>query len=118
MRKVTRIAYSHNLNAGKLEQLKEIALSLGKLRTEVWHRYGSISGVGLTSRQIRDQWLAEGRDFDLLALARLWKETLRDTFDDICMYREAAKVKVRKAIHKRTEDVSEQKRLFRLPISM
>ena len=112
MSQVTRIAYSHNLNAGKLDQLKEIASCLGNLRTEVWHRYGSISGVGHSSRQIRDEWLAENRQFDVPA--RLWKETLRDTFDDICLYREAAKVKVRKAISKRTKDESERKRLFTL----
>jgi IS605 OrfB family transposase len=110
MGKVTRIAYSHNLNAGKLDQLKEIAWSLGNLRTEVWHRYGSIAGVELTHRQIRDSFLASNRQFDVPA--RLWKETLRDTFDDIRMTREAAKAKVRKAIVKRTEDESERSRLF------
>ena len=112
MSKVTRIAYSQKLNPGKLDQLREIASRLGNLRAEVWHRYGSIACVGLTSRQIRDEWLAEGREFDVPA--RLWKETLRDTFDDICLYREAAKAKVRKAIFKRTDDEEERKRLFTL----
>ena len=112
MSKVTRIAISHNLNAGKLLQLKEIASRLGNLRGEVWHRYGLIAGVGKTSRQIRDEWLAE--DCQLDVPARLWKETLRDTFDDICLYREAAKVKVRKAIAKRTADKEERKRLYTL----
>ena len=110
MDKVTRIAYSKNLNQGKYEQLSEIAKRLGNLRQEVWHCYGSIGGVGKTHRQIRDEWLAEKRQFDVPA--RLWKETLRDTFDDICLYREAAKVKVRKAIVKRTKDEEERKRLF------
>ena len=118
MAKVTRIVYSNNLNQGKLDQLKEIASRLGNLRQEVWHRYGSISVVGLTHRQIRDSWLAESRQFDVPA--RLWKETLRDTFDDICLYREAAKAKVRKAIVKRTmvgapqKDQIQRKRLFTL----
>jgi hypothetical protein len=112
MGKVTRIALSHNVNAGKLDQLREIASRLGNLRAEVWHRYGSIAGVGLTHRQIRDGWLAFNRQFDVPA--RLWKETLRDTFDDICLYREAAKAQVRKAISKRTKDESERKRLFAL----
>lgn len=112
MNKVTRIAYSKNLNQGKYDSLSEIAHRLGQLRTEVWHRYGSISGVGLTHREIRDGWLAEGREFDVPA--RLWKETLRDTFSDIRLYREAAKGKVRKAIVKRTEDEEERKRLFTL----
>jgi len=112
MTKVTRIAYSHNLNQGKLNQLREMASRLGNLRAKVWQNYGSIASLNLTHRQIRDQWLAEERKFDVPA--RLWKETLRDTFDDICSYREASKVKVRKAISKRTKDESERKRLFTL----
>jgi len=110
--KVTRITYSKNLNQGKLNQLSFIAFRLGKIRKEVWHRYGSISGVFLTHREIRDKWLAENLSFDIPA--RLWKETLRNTFSDICLYREAAKVKVRKAIAKRTKDEEERKRLFTL----
>lgn len=110
MAKVTRIAYSKNLASGKYNRLSEIARRLGQIRTEVWQRFGSIQGVGLTHRQIRDSWLAEGREFDVPA--RLWKETLRDTFTDIQTYREAAKVKVRKAIAKRTKDNGERKRLY------
>jgi IS605 OrfB family transposase len=113
MSKVTRIAYSKHLNQGKYERLTGIARRLGKLRAEVWRRYGSVQGVELTHRQIRDQWLAEGREFDVPA--RLWKETLRDTFGDIVAYREAAKVKVRRAIWKRTrDDEDERKRLYTL----
>jgi IS605 OrfB family transposase len=112
MNKVTRIAYSKNLKKGKYTKLSEIAKRLGKLRKEVWHRYGSISGVSLTHRQIRDGWLSEGRRFSVPA--RLWKETLRDTFSDICLYREAAKAKVRKAIVQRTDEEKERKRLFTL----
>jgi IS605 OrfB family transposase len=110
--KVTRIVYSKNLNQGKLDQLREISSRLGNLRQEVWHRYGSIEGVSLTHRQIRDEWLRDSREFDVPA--RLWKETLRDTFDDICLYREAAKAKVRKAIRKQAKDENERKRLFTL----
>jgi IS605 OrfB family transposase len=113
MSKVTRIFYSKKLNDGKLNQLIEIGKRLGKLRAEVWQRYGSVQGVELTHRQIRDQWLSEKKQFPIPA--RLWKETLRDTFTDIGTYREAAKVKVRKAIHKRTDDDDEErKRLYTL----
>jgi hypothetical protein len=113
MSKVTRIAYSRHLNQGKSERLAEIARRLSKLRAEVWRRYGSVQGVELTDRTIRDQWLAEGREFGVPA--RLWKETLRDTFGDIVAYREAAKVEVRKAIWKRTrDDEDERKRLYTL----
>ena len=58
MAKMTRIARSKKINNGKHNELKEIAKRLSQLRAEVWHRYGSIAGVGLTHRQIRDSWLA------------------------------------------------------------
>jgi IS605 OrfB family transposase len=112
MSKVTGIARSKHLNQAKYERLVEIGRRLGKIRAEVWQRYGSVQGVGQTHRQIRDGWLAEGRRFDVPA--RLWKETLRDTFCDIVAYREAAKVKVRKAIWRRTQDEDERKRLYTL----
>jgi IS605 OrfB family transposase len=112
MSKVTRIIYSQNLNEGKLAQLTEMASRLGKLRAEVWQRFGSVQGVELTHRQIRNQWTAEGRHFNIAA--RLRNETLRDTFADIVTYREAAKVKVRKAIRQRTDDNDERKRLYTL----
>lgn len=111
MAKVTRIAYSKNLTHSKYE-LEDIASRLGKLRTEIWQRYGSISGVGLTSRQIRNRWLAAKQEFDVPA--RLWKATLRDTIGDIAAYREAAQVKVRKAIQRRTDDKEQRKRLYTL----
>ena len=110
-------SYSRKLNEGKYSELAEITRRLGKLRAEVWRRYGSIAGVGLTHRQIRDRWLADGRMFDVPA--RLWKETLRDTFADVVAYREAAKVKVRPAIRKHIEgeeppEVAQRKRLYGL----
>lgn len=112
MSKVTRIIASHNLNPGKYRQLEKQAKLLGKLRTEIWHRYGSIQGVGVWHRKIRDEWV-QTRDFKPLA-AKAWKETLRDVIDDIQLYEEAAKEKVRKAIHIRTRDNSERKRLYTL----
>lgn len=110
--KVTRIAYSRDLTASKLKHLKELARRLGVLRSEVWQEFGSIKGLNFTHRQIRDQWLAKGKQFNVPA--RLWKETLRDVIADISSYREAAKVTVRKAIPKRTSDKKHQIRLYRL----
>ena len=53
--KATRIIKSKNLNQGKYEQLEEQAEQLGKIRTTVWHDFGSINGVSIKSdRQIRD----------------------------------------------------------------
>jgi hypothetical protein len=110
--KVTRILHSHKLNKGKLVQLQEQASLLGIVRSEVWQRYGSIAGVTLRDRTIRDQWMKENRSFSVSANA--WKETLRDTIGDIKAYREAAKEKVKEAIRNRTSDDEELKKLYTL----
>jgi hypothetical protein len=65
--KAMRIAYSKNINPGKYAALEEQAKRLGAIRSEVWQRYGSIAGVKPTSRQNRDNWLAQGRTFNVLA---------------------------------------------------
>lgn len=110
--KVTRILRSDGLNAGKFAELQKQADLLGTIRSEVWARYGSIAGIGLGDRKVRDQWLREGRPFPVLANA--WKETLRDSMADIKAYREAAKDKVKQAIRSRTTDNTERKRLYTL----
>lgn len=107
---LTRIALSKNPNPGKFAALEEQARRLGAVRSEVWQRYGSIQGVPLQDRQIRDQWLREKRVFPVSANA--WKETLRDAKADIAMTVEAAKVKARRAIRRHTHDEQEQRRLF------
>ena len=110
--KATRIAYSKGLTQSKYAALEEQARRLGQVRSEVWQRYGSIAGVGLTDRQIRDVWLAEGRQFSVPANA--WKETVRDAKADINMTVEAAKVKARQAIRRHAQDSQEQRRLYTL----
>ena len=110
--KVTRILDSKRLNASKYAALEEQARQLGRIRSEVWRRFGSIAGVGLRDRQVRDAWMKEGRQFDVPANA--WKETLRDAMADIKMQREAAKVKVRQAIRRHTSDEADRKRLYTL----
>jgi hypothetical protein len=44
--------------------LLEQAKMLGLLRKEVWHRFGSINGVGANHREIRSDWV-KNRDFSL-----------------------------------------------------
>ncbi|THV27200.1 zinc ribbon domain-containing protein [Glycomyces paridis] len=110
--KVTRIAYSRSLNRGKYVQLAEQAQRLGAVRSKVWREYGSIRGVGIRDRQIRDQWMSDGTAAAFGLPANAWKETLRDSVADVAASREAAKVTVRKAIHHRTGDLGERKRLY------
>ncbi len=97
--KSTRIIVSDDVNKGKYDALKEQARLLGKLRSEIWQRFGSIKGVALSHRKIRDGWV-KTRNFSPLA-AKAWKETLRDAMDDIKLYEAAAKEKVRKRISQR-----------------
>ncbi|MFU8870423.1 RNA-guided endonuclease InsQ/TnpB family protein [Micromonospora sp. SL4-19] len=112
--KVTRIAYSAALNPGKYAALAEQARRLGRVRSEVWQRYGSINGVGsgLRDRQVRDRWMAEGTHVQFGVSANAWKETVRDAIGDIAASLEAAKVQVRRAITRRTDDPAERKRMF------
>ncbi|HEX2417417.1 MAG TPA: transposase [Micromonosporaceae bacterium] len=110
--KVTRVAYSNHLNPGKYAQLAEQARRLGRVRSEVWQRYGSLAGAALTDRQVRDQWLAEGTHRQFEVLANAWKETVRDAMADITANRAAAMVTVKRAVHRRTTDAAERKRMF------
>ncbi|MEU5844996.1 hypothetical protein [Saccharopolyspora shandongensis] len=109
---VTRIAYSQDLNTGKFAQLVEQARRLGCVRSEVWQRYGSVNGAGLSDRKIRDSWMADGTAELFGVLANAWKETVRDAVADIAANRAAAKAKVRKAANKRASDPIERKRMF------
>src|SRR5690606_3424411 len=73
--------------------------------------YGSINGVGVRDRQIRDRWMADGTAEEFGVLANAWKETVRDAISDIAASSAAAKVKVRRAVRRHTDDESERKRL-------
>ncbi|MFU8875986.1 RNA-guided endonuclease TnpB family protein [Micromonospora sp. SL4-19] len=112
--KVTRIAYSAQLNPGKYAALAEQARRLGRVRSEVWQRYGSVGGVGsgLRDRQVRDRWLADDTHTRFGVLANAWKETVRDAIANISANREAAKVEVRRAIGRRTDDPIALRRMF------
>ncbi|MFF8844345.1 zinc ribbon domain-containing protein [Streptomyces sp. NPDC015127] len=110
--KVTRIAYSRGLNAGKYAQLDEQARRLGRVRAMVWARYGSPVRDGVKDRTIRDQWMQDGTAETFGVLANAWKETVRDAVADIAAHREAGKVKVRKAVHRRYKDESKRKKAY------
>jgi IS605 OrfB family transposase len=110
--KVTRIAYSTGLNGGKYLQLADQARRLGAVHSKVWREYGSMRGVGVRDREIRDQWMSDGTAAAFGLPANAWKETLRDAVGDIVALREAAKLHVRKAIHLHTGDSVERRRLY------
>lgn len=94
MSKITRVVTSSKLNQRKYDELQLQAKMLGQVRKEVWQRFGSLNGVGKEHRSIRDDWV-KTRDFSPLP-AKAWKETLRDVMDDIKLFEEAAKKKVKR----------------------
>jgi IS605 OrfB family transposase len=112
--KVTRVAYSRGLNAGKYAQLAEQAARLGLVRSAVWQRHGSVRGAQVRDRTVRDQWMADGTGASFGVLANPWKETVRDAMANIRANREAAKVKAREAVRRRTTDEQERRRLYEL----
>lgn len=110
--KVTRIAYSSNLNASKYAQLEEQARRLGRVRALVWARYGSPIKDGVKDRAVRDAWMKDGTAGTFGVLANAWKETVRDAMADITAHREAGKAKVCKAIHRRYRDEAKRKKAY------
>jgi hypothetical protein len=112
--KVTRVACSGGVNAGKYGELVGQAGRLGRVRSWVWDRYGSIAGVGLSDRRIRDAWMADGTATSFGVLANAGKETVRDVVADIRAHREAAKATVRRRVGRRLVPEAERKRLYTL----
>ena len=90
----------------------EQARRLGRVRSLVWDRYGSITGVGVSDRRFRDAWMADGTATSFGVLANAWKETVRDAVADIRAHREAGKVEVRRMIGRGLVPEAERKRLY------
>jgi hypothetical protein len=112
--KVTRIGYSGGVNAGKYGELVGQVRRLGRVRSLVWDRYGSIAGVGVSDRRIRDAWMADGAATSFGVLANAGKGTVRDAVADIRAHREAAKATVRQRVGRRPLPEAERKRLYTL----
>ena len=110
-KKVTRIAYSDELNQAKYDALNEIASLCGSIRTEVWRNYGSIGGLGAKFRPVRDGWIADKHVSRLPQ--RIWRVTLSDSLDDIKANREAAKEIVKRHIFRNIDDKDKRKELFK-----
>ncbi|TGO02943.1 hypothetical protein PN36_15455, partial [Candidatus Thiomargarita nelsonii] len=119
-KKVTRIAYSDDLNQAKYDALNEIAKRCGSIRTEVWRNFGSVSGLSARFRPVRDGWIAEGHIKNLPQRNEvtersgvIWRATLSDTLDDVKANREAAKEKVIRHIFRNVDDKDKRKELFK-----
>jgi IS605 OrfB family transposase len=109
-KKVTRIAYSDDLNKAKYDALNEIANRCGNLRTEIWRNYGSVGGLGTQFRPVRQGWIAKKHVKNLPG--HVWAATLNDTLDDIKANCEAAKEKVVRHIFRNIDDKDKRKDLL------
>ncbi|KOR31845.1 hypothetical protein TI05_11025 [Achromatium sp. WMS3] len=84
--KGTRIVFSHNLNQGKYEALNAQARLLGQLRSEIWQRFGSINGVGVFHRTIRDEWVKIRNFFPVEELIAERREAAKDKYASYNVY--------------------------------
>jgi len=108
--KVTRILHAE-MNKTLLPLVNEAAF----LRADIWRRFGALGTIGFSSSTIRKQITALGIYSALPLDGTIRAETTKDVVNDIFAYKEAAKLKVKKAIWEHAKDnKKEQKRLFSL----
>lgn len=109
------------------------------MRADIWRRYGALGNVGMSAMDICREIAAGGAStrgmtretfidvsgktrkvsakgtglYDALFIdGTIRNETTKDIVNDILTYKAAAKLKVKQAIFRRTQDADEQKRLF------
>lgn len=109
---VRRSTVHFGITQGKYNRLLNISAELGKLRKEVWQRYGSRQGISMTERDIYLKFHAEPK-WDYIP-RKMLQATVESVAQDIKMYLAAAKTKAKKDIWNRTKDEEERKRLFTL----
>jgi hypothetical protein len=102
------------LQARLCQGLAPICKTIGFVRADIWRRYGALQNVGKSNQTIRAEIAAVGYYKDLPVDGTIRNETTKNIIDDLLMYKAAAMVKVRRAIHARTPDKTEQKRLYTL----
>lgn len=106
---MTRITQAEALTRRKRNDLAALAKALGKVRTYVWNKYGSIHGVEKSAYEIQNEVRPK---FEYLNIAsHIISGTILDTVVYIKASREAAKVQVVRAIFRHTADEAERKRL-------
>lgn len=106
---VTRI-----LQADVPQGLAAICKTLGFVRADIWRRYGALKNCGKSNLDMRSEIAAGDYYTGLPVDGTIRNETTKDIINDILTYKAAAMAKVRQAIHARTKDKAEQKRLYTL----
>ena len=106
--KVTRTLQAE-FNSDLLPIIKQASF----LRADIWRRFGALGNVGKSASAIRKE-ITVGKFYaDLPIDGTIRAETTKDVVNDILTYKEAAKLKVKKAIFKNQEK-TEHKELLSL----
>lgn len=108
---VTRILHAQSES---MPDLQAICKTMGYVRADLWRRYGALGSLGKDACAIRREVTANGWYQDLPVDGTIRAETTKDVVNDILANKAAAKQKVRSAIHRRTNDESERRHLYRL----
>lgn len=95
-------------------QLAAICKTAGYIRADIWRRYGALDNVGVSASAVRTEIVKKMIHDELHIDGTIRAETTKDIVNDILSYKAAAKLKVRQAIAKRTNDENERKRLYTL----
>ncbi|WP_295409110.1 transposase [uncultured Thiocystis sp.] len=95
-------------------ELTPICQAMGFLRADIWRRYGALGNLGKSALDIRKDIVARNLYGSLPVDGTIRNETTKDVVNDLLTYKAAAKLKVRQAIAKRTNDPTERKRLYTL----
>jgi biotin operon repressor len=113
---VTRIAIlgTQKLNKWKSNELDLIALSLGKLRSDLWNEFGSLKAWGVSKFEI-DKQLRTLKDKYQLP-AKLWKATLYDVIDNIHLVQAACVEKVMKFLGQSFQSFQAKKGVLQLTL--
>ena len=105
---------THILKIDLPNGLAAICKTLGFVRADIWRRYGALQNIRKSNQDIRAK-IAAGQYYTGFPVdGTIRNETTKDIINDVLTYKAAAMVKVRQAIHARTNDKAEQKRLYTL----
>lgn len=98
---VTRIIYGSDINKGKFDKVKELALRCGNLRQDLWNKYGSLQAWGVRRNAIAKEFNKTNPPSKYGLLYKTWERTVHAVIDDIHASIEAAKSYVIKKIYRR-----------------
>ena len=109
MKRQSRRSYEIGITRGKYNRLTFMAQELGKLRAATWQKFGSLQGVIQDRGRTAYEYFKAHPEYSHIP-KKLIQACVKDTFDNIAMYREAVKVKVRQNIYNNKRFTQDEKK--------